>query len=178
MRIIDYQGKKYGKLTAVSFTGKYYTSKGSHRKRIWLFNCDCGNQTERLMEKVVRGWVKSCGCLRADQCWGVESIKKQVFREGYADGDLTLDEFVFMSQQPCYWCGQWSPSTRKAKSNKTISWDYHGLDRINNDLPHNRDNLVSCCWGCNSSRGNKTIPQWIEHIQAIYNNRIRGSHEF
>jgi hypothetical protein len=169
----DYTGMKFGKLTAVQFSGKYYSTSSGNKKRIWCFQCDCGNACEKVMEKAVKGWITSCGCIRAAQHWGVAAIQYMVYSEGYKDGDLTLEQFIKLSQLPCYWCGGWSPSTRKARSNKALSWCYHGLDRIDQSRGHFADNVVPCCWVCNDMRSNLSLPKWIEHIQAIYLHRVK-----
>lgn len=59
-RIKDHTGSRFGRLTAVSNTMKR-NSNGSY---IWLFNCDCGNTTEREVGSLVyrskRGVLSEC----------------------------------------------------------------------------------------------------------------------
>lgn len=54
----DYTGHKFGRLTALRFTGKRTTPSNNS---IWVFQCDCGNVVERTIP-----WsstkVPSCGC--------------------------------------------------------------------------------------------------------------------
>lgn len=56
-RLIDITGNKYSKLTVIEFS---HTDKGTS---FWHVVCDCGRQ--KIVEKgcLVRGGVKSCGCL-------------------------------------------------------------------------------------------------------------------
>lgn len=54
-------GSKYGKLTALSPTGKK-----QHSKEIWLCQCDCGNVCEALATNLVSGNTKSCGCYNSE----------------------------------------------------------------------------------------------------------------
>lgn len=49
-------GDKFNKLTAVEPCGK-----NKHRRRLWVFRCDCGKQVERILGKVRTGILKSCG---------------------------------------------------------------------------------------------------------------------
>lgn len=42
----DYTGMKFGKLTAVRF------SRSERGKRLWIFQCECGNQIERSINSV------------------------------------------------------------------------------------------------------------------------------
>ena len=64
---IDITGKKFGKLTAIKFDHSiHYTSKKEKRQRwirVWLFKCDCGNQTLKRVADVTNGMTKSCGCV-------------------------------------------------------------------------------------------------------------------
>ncbi len=51
----DIEGKKFNKLTAVSYIDKRRT----HR---WLFRCECGSLVIRNKSAVVTGKTKDCGC--------------------------------------------------------------------------------------------------------------------
>lgn len=53
-RHIDLTGQKFGKLTAVSYSG---------RGR-WVFECECGRTFETLSSSVKSGGTTSCGCKR------------------------------------------------------------------------------------------------------------------
>ena len=55
----DLTGKKYNKLTVLSFA---YITKSKQKK--WKCQCDCGNITYVQGNNIVSGAVKSCGCLK------------------------------------------------------------------------------------------------------------------
>lgn len=58
----DLSGRQFGLLTAVGPVGiKRYKSGPIV---VWQCACACGRQTETVAQKLVSGWVKSCGCLR------------------------------------------------------------------------------------------------------------------
>lgn len=59
----DITGKRFGRLTAIEFTGKRTKPSGN---AIWLFQCDCGNLTER---PIPPSKIKnpSCGCYVRDR---------------------------------------------------------------------------------------------------------------
>ena len=169
----DYTGQIFGRLTAVSYTGKH--TNGKNKKRIWLFQCECGKQCEKPIEKAVRGWTKSCGCLISTRS-SLEQLQHSVFSGYYQDGGLTEDEFKTLSRRPCWVCGGLVSETGSVRTHRTkrdVSWKYHGLDRIDNNLPHSRNNVLPCCWDCNEWRKDRTIPQFIEKIQAAYNNLVK-----
>ena len=51
------KGIKYGNLTPLQDTGK----KTPQNAKIWLFRCDCGNETEKEARIVKAGRTQSCG---------------------------------------------------------------------------------------------------------------------
>ncbi|MCX5587594.1 HNH endonuclease [Streptomyces erythrochromogenes] len=96
MAIVDMTGQRYGRLTAIR-----PTVKGNNGMR-WLFNCDCGNQTETPGYNVRVGATVSCGCKKAEarpaedrfwekvtggdvtQCWAWNGANK----DGYGNFNL------------------------------------------------------------------------------------------
>lgn len=58
---VDISGKKFGRLTAIKNIGH-----DKYRKFTWLFKCDCGNLKEISTYLVIRGDIKSCGCLQKE----------------------------------------------------------------------------------------------------------------
>ena len=169
-KAIDYTGQTFGRLTAIRYTGRYHRY-GKHAKRIWLFRCECGNQKEVLVEKVVKGWTKSCGCLKTTRT-SLEVLQHRCFKEGYSDGDLEEKEFITLSELPCWWCGALPSNLKVGRYKKDITWLVNGLDRLDNNKPHNRDNVVPCCWDCNEMRKNRTVQHFMNKIETIYLNRI------
>jgi len=52
--------------------------------------------------------------------------------------DVTLEELFEIIKKPCTYCGD--------------TEDQKGLDRVDNDRGHVKDNVVSCCYLCNTAR--------------------------
>ena len=69
-RFIDITGKKYNKLTVLSF----YDIKDN--KSRWLCQCDCGNKTIVKGTQLKNGKTKSCGCLLHQKKYDKETEKK------------------------------------------------------------------------------------------------------
>lgn len=67
------------------------------------------------------------------------------------DGQWIVDN-VF--DKGCIYCGE-------------SDWRKLGCDRINNDKPHTRDNVVSCCRRCNTIRSNKFTVDEMKEIGAV-----------
>ena len=53
---------------------------------------------------------------------------------------------------PCIYCG----NTHRV-----------GLDRINNELGHTRDNIVPCCYDCNCARNNNFSFEEMKEIGKV-----------
>ncbi len=102
---------------------------------------------------------------------------KCIYNSGYNDGDLKIEEFYFLSQQQCYYCGSYPQNIfNKAKNDKKSSqyakdngnFIYNGLDRIDNTKPHNKNNVVPCCKYCNFTKSKLILIEfqiWINKIQ-------------
>lgn len=56
--------------------------------------------------------------------------------------ELTVDEYISIAQNPCYYCG-----TVNEKRG------FNGVDRVDNSLGYNTDNCVACCSMCNFIKG-------------------------
>ena len=162
----DYTGIKVGKLTALRFDNKW---RG--KRRLWTWRCDCGSIVYVNASDVLVNKHNSCGKCGRKQRFGEDAAINQIYLK-YHDGELSFEDFKHLIKQPCYWCGKWRPNKHNYK-HTAEPLEYHGLDRIHQEEPHNRDNVVSCCWTCNDKRSNMSIPEWIEWIQAIYLNRIK-----
>lgn len=193
----DYTGTRYGMLVAIKFTGRTTVSPSGSTKRIWLLQCDCGNEVEKSTQSLCN-WQRlsedkrknvHCGCKNKH---GSDSIAYEIYQAEYSDGDISFEKFFDLSQQECFHCGskvQDSGSNKLRRQVKLINgkkiktdtiacnFQYHGLDRINNDKGHTLDNIVPCCWACNKFRGNRKFFEFIEHINKIANNYKRKNEE-
>jgi hypothetical protein len=58
MKTLDLTGQRFGRLTAVSFSRVDH-----HQKRLWWWQCDCGQRKEINHSLVRQGRISSCGCL-------------------------------------------------------------------------------------------------------------------
>jgi len=67
----DITGKKFNRLTAIKKDG--YANDGQHIA--WVFRCECGKIIRTRADMVVRGTVKSCGCLTKEK--SAEACRKR-----------------------------------------------------------------------------------------------------
>lgn len=56
------KGRKFNRLVALRFYGWKQAPCGT-RRRVWEFQCDCGNVKAITLRDVTLGIVRSCGCL-------------------------------------------------------------------------------------------------------------------
>ena len=56
-RKLELSGKRFGRLTVIRENGK------KNGRTAWLCKCDCGNEIIAKKIYVMRGEVKSCGCI-------------------------------------------------------------------------------------------------------------------
>ena len=57
-KIKDLTGQRFGKLVAKEIVGK-----DENHRMIWYCECDCGGKKNVSSELLIRGFVKSCGCM-------------------------------------------------------------------------------------------------------------------
>ena len=80
-------------------------------------------------------------------------------KKGFSRGDLNIDWFIEnVFRKSCHYCGD---------DNRL------GVDRIDNNKSHSKDNVVPCCYECNIARGNnfthkemKIIGETIRMVKA------------
>lgn len=175
-----FPGEKYGKLTIVREGKKRKEKrKRGHSERQVLVRCDCGN--EKLIPTNQIRSTRSCGkgmCIR--KYTPEISSAREVWRTRYMDGGLSFEEFHILSQLDCHYC-RTPPAitTNRIKSRAKAgakyskfaidggSFTYNGLDRVDSNLPHHKDNIVPCCIKCNRAKMAMTIDEFAEHIMKV-----------
>jgi len=56
----DLKNKTFGRLTVIGLSNK----RGYCKARLWDCQCECGNTTTATSTQLLKGYKKSCGCLR------------------------------------------------------------------------------------------------------------------
>ena len=75
--------------------------------------------------------------------------------------DLSEDEFIEMSKQPCIYCGEYSDTYNNEP--------FNGIDRIDSDLGYSINNCVPCCATCNRMKMDLKVDDWINKMIQIIN---------
>lgn len=165
----DFTGQTFHKLTAIKFTKLNKT-----RAKLWLWQCTCGGLLEATPNDVERGHYKSCQTCSPKKLRGIDAAYRELFTNYYRDGNLTYEIFKELIKLPCWICGKWRPNIRNSKSGFKL--EFHGLDRIDNNKGHDRDNVLPCCWRCNDKRSKDSIKDFLQWIQEVYLNRFANVH--
>ena len=77
----------------------------------------------------------------------------------YIKFDLSFEEFSKFANQPCHYCSEIVNPV--------------GLDRVDNDIDYERDNIVSCCQICNFMKRSMHKNMFIEKcLQIAKTNRL------
>lgn len=123
----DVTGQRFGNCIAIKPVRQ--DKKGRY---IWQFECDCGKFFNKKISDIKRYYHKSCGCT-IQIGTSIKSILhsyKQSAIKRNLEFLLTDEEFIKLTQEKCYYCGNNGDS--KARFDDPIS--YCGIDRINNEI--------------------------------------------
>lgn len=182
-KIIDLTGKKYNRLTVISFDFR----KGTDYN--WKCICDCGNITSVRANNLKGGTTKSCGCFYN------ESRRTVSKKHGEANKSKEYTSWLAMKRRctdpndkryhdyggrGIVICNQWlnSYETFLNDMGRAPSSD-HSLDRVNVNGNYNPSN---CKWSTaieqqNNMRSNvlithndktKTLAQWCRYLGLKY----------
>jgi 5-methylcytosine-specific restriction endonuclease McrA len=185
-RSIILPGKKFGRLTVIEPT--IYFGRGSIASKLSASKClcSCGNNCIVLNKLLKNGGTKSCGCYSYESSLkqiknNRASIKKynefdaiiiQVFNLNYSDGDLSLQDFYKLSNKNCFYCGSMPSNIQPHQTYKYLKFIYSGLDRINSNKNHSKENVVPCCKICNKLKLNMSFDQFKKHVNNLINKNL------
>lgn len=103
----------------------------------------------------------SCKICRNEKQRQYRSIPERKYKEYKYEAsrrglkfELSFAEFKGFENQPCHYCGD--------------ELDSICLDRIDNDLGYFINNVVSCCFKCNSIKHVYDIDDFLEHVEKIF----------
>lgn len=173
---IDLINKKFGKW----FVLQKVDSRGN--SSYYLCRCDCGKEKSIRGTHLTMGKSRSCGCLITELSNPKLASARKVYSNGYNDGNLSFAEFLSLSSMPCFYCAKeisnsvnryaWKTSGVSQFAIDNGKFIYNGLDRIDSKLPHNKNNVVSCCSDCNYAKSDMSLEKFRDWISRVYNNFI------
>ncbi len=178
-RVVDLTGRKFGKLTALSSTGK----RGKSGNVIWLFQCECGKIVERdsraTIHNAKRGSIPNCG---SSECNFVKKLPKGAgarnslvggYRRSARKRNLVFDlsdkELDALFSGNCFYCGS-KPSSIYYKVTNNGPFIYNGIDRVDSTIGYVSGNVVSCCWRCNRAKSDMSFDEFMQWIKNLKEN--------
>jgi hypothetical protein len=181
MEVINIAGKRFGKLMVL----KRLNERGATRQIKWECICDCGKSHVTTGESIRSGKSKSCGCNRLTPPNKVKDRTLAVWKQLYQStiikrskkwgilSDISLEEFIRMSQGLCFYCGTESSNfatDRNSCGNKTSDTivRYNGIDRIDSKGGYTKGNMVACCKYCNTAKNIMSQSEFMAFIERVY----------
>lgn len=170
-------GKTYNNLTIIGYSKMHYV----------ICKCNsCGKEDEYKRNTLLYGGKRLCSCgdratnakynTREEALWakafGRINNKNRANFDNYQT-DLSLEEFKALALQNCTYCGR--PPANKVKlrgkdSDKILY--FSGLDRIDSNLPYQKDNVIPCCKECNRCKSDRNIDEFLDWIKRVYENLV------
>lgn len=182
----DLTNEKIGKLTVL----KIHDKRNKNNRILWECKCDCGKYCivlGDLLNKSLRGktGTKSCGCLRNNahnkikdreiamwnQVYNSTIIKKT--KKNKWTTDIDINKFIEMSKSPCYYCGLEGSNLFTDRSDKSITFKFNGIDRLNSNGYYTLNNTVPCCKYCNCAKNTMNETEFIEFINRVHKHLLK-----
>ena len=154
-------GSTYGRLTVLE------SARGTKAKAgEAVCRCECGNLRKVRVNKLKRKAVSCCAVCSFKLSWAkrtrpnardiklsdkISQYKQNAKAKNYSF-NLTRTEFSEFLFGECSYCGE-TPS--------------FGVDRIDNTVGYEKDNVVSCCSKCNYAKRDMPVSEFLEHISKI-----------
>jgi 5-methylcytosine-specific restriction endonuclease McrA len=177
-------GDRFGNLVILnpkeklSNAGKWYAK----------VRCDCGAISSIQLGNIVNGNSARCSrlCPTRPPPYNLLPTGKAASNNRYSnyrnsakgrglDFELTIEQFVEVSQNPCFYCGlPPSNSARVRRKSKTGTFVYSGMDRLDSHKGYTYDNVAPCCKRCNSMKGNMSYEEFVSQVRTIYERTKHG----
>lgn len=160
-------GRLVGQRRGMLLVLKTITHSGTGKKG-YLCRCDCGKEMEQLEHKIKNGRVKSCGCGPHKERPKRLPPKSAVINKKYSDYrgnasqrgipfNISHEQFSVLVDAPCYYCA-------------VVPEYCSGVDRKNNDVGYEIENIVPCCSVCNMKKNVTHHDDFLLWIKKIHDN--------
>ena len=167
----DYAGWRFGNLT-VLWAGGW---RGKDRRIQWVCQCDCGNVNVVCSGDLKRGLTRSCGCKKlVRHNVNARNLFAQYRHKAKARGIpwvLTFEQFLTITQQPCYFTGWLPKQTVHKKARRSPPYVYNGIDRLDNRKGYTLDNAVACNGDVNKAKLAMTEARFVAMCCAVASKR-------
>ena len=164
--------KRFGKLIVI----ERIQNKSLYQDSQWLCQCDCGNTTAVITERLTNGQTKSCGCLvkevalkkatthgngKTREYIMYHRIKCRAIKDNI-EFNLDLDDIIIPEYCPIF-------SNIKLKFNKgTVKYNSPSIDRLIPEKGYTKGNIKIISYRANTIKQNATfeeirqVADWLE----------------
>ena len=181
-------GERFGKLICIE---KSQSNQAGDRKVYGLYNCvcDCGGRVSGVRKAdLLRDKYSSCGCDNLDhpltsrrkrkfsKLTSGSVLTKEVSKKVTAyvarvnlfkfECDLTTREVAELLLSDCYYC---NGSPEDVGDTKKLN----GIDRVDPDRGYTRDNVVPCCWTCNTMKMGQQLNEFKDAVARVYSHTVQ-----
>lgn len=149
-------------------------------RRVYVCQCECGWVTNQQASCLVKGkttmckscsnknYLKSAPAARdADQKLLYGVYKRNAKTRGY-DFNLSYNLFLQLITENCNYCGAGPSNVRKSSSKNGGTLIYTGIDRVDNCLGYEPENVVPCCSQCNTSKKTLSREEFLSWVEKVY----------
>lgn len=146
----DITGERFGHLVAL-----YNTNQKQNNHSVWHCRCDCGQEIDIPISNLTTGNTTTCG--RTKECSYAKKKASQSALDltGKCFGKLTVNKELYRKNEKVYWDCTCDCGTRHIiKTTKSLQ----------------QSSFASC--GCEHSRGEAEIAQWLDNYNIIYNREV------
>lgn len=179
----DLTNKKFNKLSVLSFDS--YKNYCNRRRCYYKCKCDCGKEVVISHDELTHGRI-SCGCALVDYRKNIVAPNKKpigeaAFNKLFADYktrakrigvrfSLSKKQFKQLTKGNCFYCNTepYQITQRKYYNGPYI---YNGIDRKNNNVGYEINNVVSCCGVCNKAKTDLPLDVFLNWLERIVDYR-------
>jgi 5-methylcytosine-specific restriction endonuclease McrA len=151
--------------------------KGKNRYYNYVFECtNCGKELniQSSSLKTHSGKCMRCTQLKEPYRYIYNELKSHKKKD--KDLNLSFEEFLEIIKNPeCHYCGTPLEYEKYSRYWGKVHSRAHQLDRKDNNIGYDKDNLVTCCWECNRLKSDRfTYNEFIQlspTLKKIMNER-------
>jgi hypothetical protein len=167
---VDITGQRFDTLVAL-----FPISNSDKGELIWECECDCGNITYSTSSDLKRGRTNICSiCVdkksRLSPVKGLYGNYRRGAEERNLNFNIDLETFETIIFKDCNYCLSPPMQTYKKEQAK-CGIVYNGIDRKNNSIGYEIENVVPCCKFCNFAKSNSSVEEFGAWINRLINSK-------
>lgn len=170
-------GTKKGKLVVISDALDKVSPNGDKHSALKC-ECDCGKVVEVSNKGFRDGRYKSCGKAKCKRTISDEDMLTNKKYKDYKYGakkrnytfNLSKKEVKKLILDDCDYCGCKPANIYKNSKEDNTEYKYNGIDRVDNEVGYEINNVVSCCGTCNIMKMTLHKVKFIKHLRKIVEN--------